>query len=579
VLTLGGLQVDNWHTPEEVLSNSAGQLFVQSVQRVRPGFHLDETDVPNVTRICRLVQGMPLAILLAASWADMLSPAEIAVEIENSLDFLETELRDIPARQRSIRAVFEGSWEKLAVAERELFKRLSVFRGGFTREAAEKVAGASLRSLAKLVNKSFLTTDPATGRYAIHELLRQYAAERLQIQPEAATAVLEAHTSYFTELMVRMWEPLRSSRQRETLSEIEADIENVRTAWRQLSKRGKAKEMGRIVEPLWYFHELRGWYHTGLDLFSEAETTLQAAVNDDESAITAAQIQAVRCVYSTILGSPQKGLESGNESLDTLHIFDCRRESLLTLLGLGITYFFLSQGEAALQTSREFHELATGVEDDWWIALSLNTLASASLTARVLKDARHYAEQALIKWERIGDRWGMIWPGTVLAKLAAMEGNYVEEQERYQFVLAAAQSINFKRGLQYTLSSLGYVRFRLGSYSEAEDYYLQSLGISDETGQTREMLATLYDLAQLRAAMGEAGEAVELLAIILQHPGRFQHGLYRQVSIEESAQALRNELEDRLAPETFSAAFMRGTERDLQSAVDEMLAAGLAQYG
>lgn len=195
VTFLGGLPVNEWQTPEEVMDHSAGQLFIQSVQRVQPGFQLAKIDVPYVTRICRLAQGMPLAIVLAASWADLLSPEEIAAEIENSLDFLETELHDIPARQHSIRAVFEGSWAKLDPAERELFQWLSVFRGGFTREAAEKVAGASLRSLARLVNKSFLTHDPATGRYEVHELLRQYAAERLQTKPELVSAVQETHTS------------------------------------------------------------------------------------------------------------------------------------------------------------------------------------------------------------------------------------------------------------------------------------------------------------------------------------------------------------------------------------------------
>jgi predicted ATPase/class 3 adenylate cyclase len=573
VLVLGGLQVTEWHTPEDVMAHSAGQLFIQCVQRIQPGFELAAEDIPHVTKICRLTQGMPLAILLAASWADMLSLQEIAAEIENSLDFLETELRDIPARQRSIRAVFEGSWEKLPAPKRALFKRLSVFRGGFTREAAEEVAGASLRSLARLVNKSFLTHDPATQRYAVHELLRQYAAERLQAEPGAISAVQEAHTAYFTELMIKMWELLRSNRQREMLDEIEADIENVRAAWRHLTSQNKTREMGRIVNPLWYLHELRGWYHAGLDLFNLGEKALRGSITDDQSAVTLAQIQAARGVYLTIVGSPQKGLELGEESLATFRKLNRPRESLLTYLCLGVTNYFLGRGEAAIQIGLELKEISADLEDDWWIAFSLNSLGSAYMTAQASKTARQFAEESSKAWERIGDPWGSIWPGTVLARLAVIDGNYAEARKRYQFVLTTAQSIGFKRGQQYTLISLGNVSFQLGNHSEAEDYYLQSLGISDETGQTREMLATLYDLAQLRAATDRTSEAVELLASILQHPGRFQHGLFRRATIEEDAEMLRGELENQLDSGTYAAAWKRGAGCDLQNAVDEVLAA------
>ena len=115
-------------------------------------------------QICRLVQGMPLAILLAAAWMEMLSPAEIVAELSQGYDLLQADLRDLPDRQRSMQAVFDASWRMLDNAEREAFARLSVFRGGFTRDAAQAVAGAGLRRLMSLVQKSLLQRDP-TGRY------------------------------------------------------------------------------------------------------------------------------------------------------------------------------------------------------------------------------------------------------------------------------------------------------------------------------------------------------------------------------------------------------------------------------
>jgi predicted ATPase len=171
---------------------SAVKLFLTSARRVQPGFELTPANQADVVRICRLVEGMPLGILLAAAWAPMLTPAEIVAQIRSGLDFLETDLRGVPERQRSMRATFDHSWRLLTQREREVFQALSVFRGGFTQEAAQEVTGASLRTLLGLVNKSFLERTP-TGRYQVHELLRQYAQEKLDQEPTASQAVHDRH--------------------------------------------------------------------------------------------------------------------------------------------------------------------------------------------------------------------------------------------------------------------------------------------------------------------------------------------------------------------------------------------------
>jgi predicted ATPase len=168
---------------------------VHHARLARPGLDRREYDVDGIERICRMVQGMPLALVLAAGWLDMLSFAEIAAEIAQSLDILERQAHDLPERQRSVRATFDYSWRRLGEAERRAFKWLSVFRGGFTRAAARAVAGADLRSLRTLVDKSFITAGE--DRYEIHELLRQYAAELLRQSPEEAMAVEHGHARFF----------------------------------------------------------------------------------------------------------------------------------------------------------------------------------------------------------------------------------------------------------------------------------------------------------------------------------------------------------------------------------------------
>ena len=172
---------------------SAVKLFAERAVQVNKTFDL-QREQADVLHICRLTNGMPLAIELAAAWHRMLPIRDIASEIEQNLDFLETRLSNVPQRHRSVRAVFDYSWSLLDERERETFKKLSVFRGAFTLEAAKKTAGASLRVLATLVDKSLLGLLP-DGRYSLHELLRQYTTELLS--HEEQYALRDVHATYY----------------------------------------------------------------------------------------------------------------------------------------------------------------------------------------------------------------------------------------------------------------------------------------------------------------------------------------------------------------------------------------------
>jgi predicted ATPase len=173
VRTLTGVSYPTDGSLDRLEDYCAVQLFLDRARRMRGHFSI-EADPANIARICALTEGMPLALELAAGWLNTLTPADIVTEIEHNLDILSTRSRDVAERHRSMRAVFCHSWCLLSPEEKTVFQRLSLFRGGFTREAAAEVASASLDVLAALVAKSLLTLS-ATGRYTIHELLRQYA--------------------------------------------------------------------------------------------------------------------------------------------------------------------------------------------------------------------------------------------------------------------------------------------------------------------------------------------------------------------------------------------------------------------
>ena len=248
IFVLSGLHFPSWETPEDALNYDAVRLFMQSVQRVRPDFTLHSNLLDHLARICRLTAGMPLALLLAAGWIDVLSLEQIAAELQAGIDILETELRDIPERHRSVRASFNYTWARLSEDERQVFMKLSVFKDGFTSEAAQVVCEANARHLRKLVDRALVQTLP-TGRYKIHELLRQYAAEHLRNTGEQ-DRIKDLHCQYYLGFLIEHETRIIGPDQFESLAAVAADHENIYTAWRHGVILGQADAIRQSVQTL-----------------------------------------------------------------------------------------------------------------------------------------------------------------------------------------------------------------------------------------------------------------------------------------------------------------------------------------
>lgn len=259
--------------PEDMQAYDAVRLFVDSAQRVQPGFALAADNLSDVIEICRRVDGMPLALELAAAWISMLAPAEIAEEIRNSPDFLESDLHDIQDRHRSIRTVFDHTWKRLAPNRQKVFRQLSIFRGGFTRRAAREVAGASLRDLKALLDQSLIRWEFG-GRYQIHELLRQFGTEQLAGLPAEETAANDRHCGYYATFMKERQTDLMGRNQARALSEIEVDIDNVRAAWQWAVANSKLAEIDQTMESLAEFYRVRGGLAEVAGIFDRAALKL-----------------------------------------------------------------------------------------------------------------------------------------------------------------------------------------------------------------------------------------------------------------------------------------------------------------
>ena len=263
----GGLVME-----KEPVSYSAVQLFLQSGRRLQPHFEITPQNLNGVVRVCRLVEGMPLGIELAAAWLDLLNPAEIADEIERGLDFLEIEWAGIPERQRSLRAVFNSSWQLLNDQERTALKGLSVFQSSFTIQAVQAVTGVSMKVLRGLMHKSWLKHAP-NDRYQIHEILRQYVAERLQADPVEWQAVGERYAAYYAAFLEEQARIMRGPHQANAYLVVGAEFENIRLAWEWgLRQKNLNAVVERMLPAVFRYCELHIRAH---DLFNLIDPALQ----------------------------------------------------------------------------------------------------------------------------------------------------------------------------------------------------------------------------------------------------------------------------------------------------------------
>ena len=226
-----GLDFPEWETQPGAEAYGAVQLFVQRARRVQPDFGLTPATTPGVIQVVRLVAGQPLAIELAAAWVASMTPAEIAAELLRGIDLLASEARNIPARHRSMRATYRVSWEQLRPDEQAVQQALSVFRGGFTREAAAQVSAAGPRMLQTLIDRSLLARAGDGGRFELHELLRQFAAEQLAANPQVEVQVRTRHAAYYLDWVAGQVADFGGARRQTALRAIEQEAGNLQAAW------------------------------------------------------------------------------------------------------------------------------------------------------------------------------------------------------------------------------------------------------------------------------------------------------------------------------------------------------------
>jgi len=494
VLPLEGLAYAQ--TPEA--DSPAAQLFAARAAYARIGFAVTgEAQRAAVMEICRLVDGSPLGIELAAAWADAMAPERIAEAIAETLDFLAVACPDLPDRHRSLRAVFEGSWALLSPAEQTALMQMAVFRGGFQAEAAQQVAGVDAPTLAALVRKSLLTWDKAHARYALHNDIRYYAAEKLEAQPLLAQQTRARHATYFADLVQRHAPALRGWQQQTAQAEIERELQNALAAWQWAIGCGNAALLDRLAHGLFAFYESKSWFKEGARIFEPAVEWARGAL--PESGGLLRRLLGRLAVFYRQLGQYAQAARLVEEGLAAPGPLSDEDEAFLRYQMAWLTFLRGQYAEArawaetALERYRTLGQ-AIGSGDCLsmlgWTAYELGEMDAAADLCR----------QAEALCEEAGYAWGVQYAVYGLGLVARVRGDYAAARRCFLQNLEFCEQIGYPWGSAQAHINLGVVALAQGEVPTAEACFRQSLALC-------ERMDNLWGIAQSYKGLGEAALA------------------------------------------------------------------------
>jgi predicted ATPase len=472
--------------PADLEQAPASQLFLAQAQRVGAGGPLTAEERAEIVRICRLTQGLPLALILAAHWRTTLSYAAIATQLERGMDLPNTCDPLVPGWQRSMHTVLAATWARLAPEEQAALRQLTVCRGGCTLEAARAVTGATPGTLLALCDGALLALD-AEGRYAMHELVRQFAVEQAATQPVEATAAAGRHARHFAALVERTQEELWRTPQATTV--IAVDLANIQTTWKWAVAQGAWDLLAQMRAGLseWHYaamlhphwaaqvetavEQLRAALATGTGHEEDARRLLGALLIDEVSMrIVALQLdQGVALLDEAATLSESLPAEAAQALQADIAYWR------------GRTGILLRDVAAAQRDSERALALARTVRAQHMEAHSLFHLGRVALLRNDAAAAQPYLEQAQALFRTLRDRQDEAWVNLYLGMSAFERGQTREALLCLNLALDFSQIFG-ARGIQCrTLMGLGLVYDQgLGRHREAETYFTQGLAILQE---------------------------------------------------------------------------------------------------
>ncbi len=468
IFELHGLPVPRNDPTTRLEDYSAVALFLQCARQLKVDFELVSTERPSLARVCHLVEGTPLAIELAAAWVGMLSMEEIAEEIASNLDFLTSRMRNIPERHRSLRAVFAHSWKLLSTEERHVLCRLAVFRGGFQRQAAEQIAGASLSTLQSLLSKS-LVERREDGRYDLHALIRQCALEKLQDSGKLEDTCHQ-HLAYFNSLALEAQDGLRGAHLAGWLNRIEQEHNNIRAA----------------LEWAFTTSALSEWVEEGLCLLTSID-----------------RFWAAR-------GHIHEGITWVERGLQASNTISLSRAKALRFAG----WLYTHRGDslAAIPFLEESLSIARQLNDETWQANALDTLGDVFWGLGDFNKAKAYYAESLELYRRGGDARKIGLSLASAGRLYVDNGYYQDAEALLTEGLYLLERVSDLRGCGWCLNALGRLALFQGDLMLAATRFRQALRVNYKLGYMVDIADGLHSLAVIEAIAGNESSATLLRA-------------------------------------------------------------------
>ncbi len=493
----------------------ASQLFIERAVLSNPQFAVTDRIAPAVARVVHRLDGIPLAIELAAARTKVLSVDQIATRLDDRFRLLTAGARTSLPHHQTLRAAIDWSYDLLSVPERTLFRRLSVFAGGFSLEATEAICAGSeidetdvLDLLARLVDKSLVITEELDGdvRYRMLETIRAYSRERLMQSGEEDT-VRSQHVQWYLRLAEEAEPALRGSELLAWLNRLEIEHDNFRVALDHSRTAEGQKESGlRLAGALTRFWARRGF-------LSEGRDWLETAIALYPEAPPAARAKALH-------GAGYLGLEQGDyaraqarceESLQLYRSIGDDFGVALSLNVLGNVARNLGQSDQAVRLLEESVSLSRAHDFPWALALALSNLAVTARRQRDLARAKRLLEESLALWRQLGDKWGLAAALAHLGLVASYAGDYDRARALLNESLALRRELGDRRNIAASLNSLGTAALMQGDFAQARPLFEETLPLFKELGDKTNFAAALTNLGISVAQNGELPRAAAVL--------------------------------------------------------------------
>ena len=518
LIPIGGLAMPGEDASSEAMKEAeAIRLLRTTSHRVRGSSEMDadEADISAMVSIARLVDGLPLGLEIAAGWSRILAWGEIERRMSEAVD-LPHRRQDVPERHRSLRTVYEQTWEMLSSKEKKTLRRLAVFRDGFGIDAAEAVAGTDPAALAGLTNRCLIRrTQP--DRYEIHELLRHFSLERLDADGADARETRAAHTEFFAGRVEALYEDIKGTDQVAVLRRFRKDIVNIRIACCQAAVLGRFDLLERIAEGLFFYYDVCTFFEEGRQAFVEALSMLSEG--SGRSAVVG--LMKACCGWFAQHISHGRGMEwiqEGIDAVDAVKPFSSQHALTHVIAAYARLWSDGKEAKRRLEESLAFYR---GAGHRWGESLALTAYAWLSEREKP-KQAETYMLESLRISEEADDSWGQSLTLNSLANLAENRGDLGLAKVRYQQSqrLASLIAPDSYTAID-TLISQARVTAELGEHDEAGELVEEALRLARRTGISVLIARALMRRGQHASGRGDSEAAKrDLLESLTLHRGR-----------------------------------------------------------